>query len=151
MAPTVVDSTCLIALERIGRLDILPALFPEIVAPPAVAEEFGSALAWMTVRAVSNEIFTASLRTQLHRGEAETIALAAEIMADRIVLDDKKARRIARQMGLRSIGTVGVILRARRDGIVPLCRPVLDALAREGFYMSDALFQEALRQAGETR
>lgn len=149
MPPTVVDSTCLIALERIDRLDVLPPLFPDIVVPPAVAEEFGSSPAWMTIRRVSNDLSLAALRTQLYRGEAEAIALAAEIHADRIVLDDKKARRVARELGLHPIGTVGVILRAKRKGVVPHCvphcRPLLDDLMREGFYLSDPLYEEALR------
>jgi len=149
MPPTVFDSTCLIALERIARLDILPPLFPDIVVPAAVAEEFGSSPAWMTIRTVSNDFSSAVLRTQLHRGEAAAIALAAEIQADRLVLDDKKARRIARELGLHPIGTVGVILRAKREDIVPACRPLLDALIREGFYLSDSLYEEAVRQAGE--
>lgn len=149
MPPTVVDSTCLIALERIDRLDVLPPLFPDIVVPPAVVEEFGSSPAWMTIRKVSNHLSLAALRTQLHRGEAEAIALAAEIEADRIVLDDKKARRVARELGLHPIGTVGVILRAKRKGVVPHCRPLLDDLMREGFYLSDPLYEEALRLAEE--
>lgn len=103
----------------------------------------------MAIRMVSNALSAAALRTHLHRGEAEAIALAAEIQADRIVLDDKKARRIARELGLRLIGTVGVILRAKREGVVPECRPLLDGLTQEGFYLSDALYREALRQAVE--
>jgi len=91
----------------------------------------------------------APLRTQLHRTEAEAIALAAEIHGDRIVLDDKKARRVARELGLDPTGTVGVILRAKRKGVVPHCRPLLDDLMREGFYLSDSLYEEALRLAGE--
>lgn len=149
MPPTVVDTTCLVALERIGQLDILPRLFPEIVAPPTVVEEFGGSPEWLNVRAVSNDLFATALRTQLHRGEAEVIALAAEISAESIVLDDKKARRIARELGLRPIGTVGVILRAKRGGVIPACRPLLDSLMSEGFYLSDALYGEALRLAGE--
>lgn len=118
--------------------------------PPAVVEEFGRAPGWLTVRNISNEVSAAALRTQLHRGEAEASALAAELAAKRIVLDDKKARRVAREMGLRPIGTVGVILRAKREGLTPECRPLLDSLMRGGFYLSRELYQEALRLAGET-
>lgn len=150
MAPVVVDSTCLIALERIDQLDILTRLFPDIVAPPTVAEEFGSSLPWLSVRRVSNDFSAAALQTQLHRGEAEAIALAGEIPAERIILDDKKARRIARDLGLRVIGTVGVILLAKRARLVPVCRPLLDSLVREGFYVSEALYREALDLAGES-
>lgn len=149
MSLTVVDTTCFVALERIGQLDVLPRVFTKIVAPPTVVQEFGRSPEWLEVRAVSNDLLSTALRTQLHRGEAEVIALAAEIAAQSIVLDDKKARRIARELGLWPIGTVGVILRAKRSGVIPACRPLLDSLMRAGFYMSDALYREALRLAGE--
>lgn len=145
----VVDSACLIALERIGRLDLLPAVFSEVLAPPAVRDEFGRSLPWVTFRPISSELPVTSLRTQLHRGEAEAIALAAESGSHLILLDDKKARRIAREVGLRPIGTVGVILRAKREGIIPACKPLLDALVGAGFHLSESFYQEALRLAGE--
>jgi uncharacterized protein len=149
MPGVVLDSTCLIALEKIDQLNLLPGLFSQLHAPPAVADEFGSSLPWLTVTAVSNQFSVTVLRTQLDRGEAEALVLASELVAERVVLDDKKARRIAGTLELRVIGTVGIILRAKRAGIIEACRPVLEDLRRVGFHMSEALFVEALRLADE--
>lgn len=95
MPGVVLDSTCLIALERIGQPELLPRLFSPLFAPPAVAEEFGQSFQWLAITPVANTFSVATLRQQLGRGEAEAIALANEAAVEIVVLDDKKARCIA--------------------------------------------------------
>lgn len=145
----VTNSTCLIALERIGQLDVLARAFANVSAPPAVVEEFGTTIPWLTVRSVSDLRLVTALKTQLDDGEAHAIALAMELGDVVIVLDDKKARRVARYAGLTVIGTLGVLLRAKQRGVLPAVRPVLTALRDAGFRMTAALGDEALRLAGE--
>lgn len=106
----VTNSTCLIGLERIGQLDLLPQVFSTVFAPSAVAIEVSSTLTWLNVQAVKNTTVVATLKTQVHQGEAEAIALALELGDVILILDDKKARRIAQQLGLKVIGTVGMLL-----------------------------------------
>jgi predicted nucleic acid-binding protein len=144
----VVDAACLIGLERIGHLDVLPSLFGPILIPPAVANEFGHPLPWLQVQSPANKLVVTALRTFLGGGESETIALAQEVNA-LAVLDDKQARRAARQLGLRVKGTVGLLAQAKQEGMIPLLKPLLDALEANGFFMSDGLKEEALRLAGE--
>lgn len=84
------DSTCLIGLERIDRLDILPQLYSTVWIPPAVKAEIGFTLSWMKVRRVENQTLVDSFRTQVGWGESEAIALALELEAVTILLDDKK-------------------------------------------------------------
>jgi len=67
-----------------------------------------------------------------------------------VVLDDKKARRVARQMGLRVTGALGVLIRAKTAGLLPEVKPVLDELHRLGFRMTPALRETTLRLAGES-
>jgi uncharacterized protein len=74
----VVDSACLIGLERIGRLDILPALFDPVLIPPEVAREFGISLLWLRVEAPANLPLLSALKMLVDDGEAEAIALAGE-------------------------------------------------------------------------
>ncbi len=74
----VTNSTCLIGLERIERLDILPQVFDAVFAPPAVAKEVRTSLDWLRVQPVANPSVTRALRTQMDEGEAEAIALALE-------------------------------------------------------------------------
>ena len=76
--PVVTDSTCLIGLERIGRLDILPALFDPLLMPPEVAREFGSTLSWLQTEPLTSNLLVAVLRLLVDAGEAEAIALASE-------------------------------------------------------------------------
>ncbi|MEY4518420.1 MAG: hypothetical protein RLZZ499_1019, partial [Cyanobacteriota bacterium] len=89
----VTNSTCLIGLERIERLDILPQVFNTVFAPPAVAKEVQTSLDWLKVQAVANPSVVIALRTQMDEGEAEAIALALELENVLLILDDKKARR----------------------------------------------------------
>ena len=145
----VTDSTCLIALERIGQLDLLRQVFAPLFAPPAVQAELGVSVDWLVVRPVSDMRIVVALKTQLDEGEAQVIALAMELGDILVVLDDKKARRIARQMDLRVIGTLGILLRAKQEGVVTELKSSLNALRRVGFYMTDELYQETLRIAGE--
>ena len=73
------DSTCLIALERIDRLDLLPAVFAEIWIPPAVAKEFGRAISWLRVRAPRDTASVSRYEAIVDAGEAAAIALAKEL------------------------------------------------------------------------
>ena len=99
--PAVIDTTCLIGLERVGRLDILQALFDPVIVPPSVAQEFGTPLPWLKVEAPTNHAFVSILKMLLDEGEAEAIALASEL-GHTIVLDDSQARAAARNLGAES-------------------------------------------------
>ena len=145
----VTNSTCLIGLERIGRLDLLPKVFSNVYAPPMVATEVGTETDWLKVQPVQNLAVVATLKTQMDDGEAEAIALAMELGDVLLILDDKKARRVAQQIGLKVIGTVGMLLRAKRDGVITEIKPFLMALMEVDFRISDGIIQEALRISGE--
>ncbi len=145
----VTNSTCLIGLERIDRLDILPQVFSTITIPIAVQAEVGISADWLTVRAVQNLAVVASLKTQIDDGEAEAISLAMELGDVFIILDDRNARRIAEQLSLKVIGTVGMLLRAKHKGVVTEIKPLLTAMNQADFRISEAIVQNALRLAGE--
>ena len=145
----VTNSTCLIGLERIGRLDLLPRVFSKVFAPPMVAVEVGTEADWLRVQSIQNSAVVAILKTQMDEGEAEAIALAMELGDVLLILDDKKARRVAQQIGLKVIGTVGMLLRAKRDGIITEIKPLLTALVQVDFRITDGIIQEALRLSGE--
>ena len=113
----VADSSPLIVLSATGDLDILPRLFQELLVPPEVMAELGgdnrtSAVrsfaaappAWLTVRSASHVTNIPSL----HRGETAAICLASEMLADAILIDEKRGRIVAKARGLRPLGTVGV-------------------------------------------
>ncbi len=148
--PTVSNSSCLIALDAAGSLAILERLYSTIAVPDAVVQECGGALpAWVQVHSVQNQALAQSLRLNLGAGEAEAIALSIERSAARLILDDKKARRIARQLNLPVTGTLAILLNAKERGIIPKIRDTLDLLIAANFRISDALVREVLLRAGE--
>ena len=145
----VTNSTCLIGLERIERLDILPQVFSTITIPTAVAAEVGIEADWLIVRTVQNLAVVATLKTQVDSGEAEAIATAMELGDVFVILDDRKARLLSLQLSLKVIGTVGMLLRAKRFGVIAEIKPLLTALNQVDFRISQALIQKAVQIAGE--
>ena len=89
------------------------------------------------------------LLTDLDRGEAEVIALAQELNADLVIIDERLARRHAKRLGLNLTGTLGVLLKAKRQGLLPAIKPLIDQLRHGGIWLSDALVAEALKLAEE--
>jgi predicted nucleic acid-binding protein len=146
--PVVVDSTSLIGLEQIGRLDLLPNLFQPVYAPPEVQRESGFFSDWLRVETPTNLNLISALKVMVDDGEAEAIALAAE-RSWKIVLDDRRARDVAQRMELKIIGTVGILVRAKREGLLHWIKPLLNELTDKGFHLSEDLKREALRLVGE--
>jgi len=157
------NSSVLIALSAIGRLPLVWERFPSgIVIPQAVwrevvleggarpgAHEVGGA-SWIRVEDTSRSPMLPLLLAELDEGEAESIALACDIGADVILIDERDARRAARSMGLKVLGTVGILIWAKRAGRVPELRKELNTLQEIGsFRLSGPLFERALREAGE--
>jgi predicted nucleic acid-binding protein len=144
----ITDSTCLIGLERIGRLDILPALFEPILIPPEVQREFGMSLPWLTVETPADQALVTALKLLVDDGEAEAIALAHE-RGLRIILDDRRARSVGKRLGVALIGTVGVLVLAKRSGVISSLKSLLNELEAHEFYIGEALKTEALQLVHE--
>ncbi len=147
------NSSPLIALARIQRLDLLPAIFESILIPPAVAREIAPSIpalpTWLRIQAPSVQPPAPSLRRRLGAGEREALALAIELKADWIILDDLPARRSAETAGLNVIGTLGTLVTAKRTGLLTSIRPELDALLRTSFFLSVQRYDKLLQVAGE--
>jgi predicted nucleic acid-binding protein len=154
----VADSTPLIALARIERLSLLRELFGEVLIPPAVMREVVeegqrpgalevSTASWIRVHPIkaSSRMFTRALDL----GEMEAIVLALELSGSILLIDEIPGRREATTCGLKVIGTVGVLIRAKSKGLITILRPELDKLLAHGFHISDEIRQIALNAAGE--
>lgn len=89
------------------------------------------------------------LELMIDRGETETIVLAEEINADAVLIDDLKARRIANLRGLNVIGTIGVLLDAKEEGIIHELKPLLDEQIKKKIRISKELYEHALELANE--
>lgn len=150
-------------LAAIGQFDLLHLLFDQVYLPSAVIEELpacgnvwpGYAEAtqadWVLTAEVTNRQLIDALRLDLDRGEAETIALALQLGADLVLLDEQAGRLAAQHFGLQVMGVVGLLLRAKALGHITEVRPLLDKLRwQAGFYLDDALYNHALNLASET-
>lgn len=105
---------------------------------------------WIKPQALREGKIARLLATTLDPGEAEAIALALELSADLILLDDRDGRQAAEHAGLRVTGVLGVLLRAKNDGQIERVRPEVEALrTRAGFFLSARLEEEVLEIAGE--
>jgi len=144
------DTSCLIALSNIDELDLLEKLYRSIITTPTVANEFGQQLPdWVTILAPADIQKQQLLELLVDAGEASAIVLALELKADLIILDDQKARVSAEKLGLNITGTIGVIVRAKKTGVIPSIRPIVDKLTRTDFRISDELLKAALKLADE--
>jgi uncharacterized protein len=146
--PAVLDTTGLIVLERVGRLDLLPAVYEPAFVPPAVMLEFGNAPSWIILENLRDQALARALNLSLGLGEAEALALASERKV-RLITDDLKARKAAKKLGVHVTGTIGTLLRAKTCGVLAAIKPVIIELEGAGFFLSDALKTEALRLAHE--
>lgn len=145
----IADSSPLIALSRIHRLDLLKKQFHEILVPEIVASEVGELPDWIKVRTIAHPTVIDLLPRNIHRGEAEVLVLASEVPEAILILDDRYARDFARSAGYHIVGTVGLILRAKREQHIPAGMPLLSELCLNGFRISDELLAEAKRLLNE--
>jgi predicted nucleic acid-binding protein len=151
-SPVVSNSSPLIALAQIGHLDLLHQIFANILVPPAVVLEVTPPLtlpSWIAQQPLAQPMGARVLAASLGSGEREAICLALESSAQWLILDDRPARRLATVLGLPIIGTIGVLMAAKRHALLGAVRPCLDALIQHGFYVSPTLYEQALQQAGE--
>ena len=149
--PKIISNTsCLITLERIERMNILRDLYNEIIIPKKVEEEFGGKLAnWIRIYQTSDVKTLKVLKTIVDDGEAEVIILGTEIKDSLLILDDLKARGIAKGLEIKITGTLGVLLKAKRRGIIKSIKDVLDDLKEAEFRMSENLQDKMIKLSKE--
>lgn len=154
------NTTPLIALAWLERLDLLPRLFGRIHIPLAVRNEIQhdpeavgaaelSAAPWLVVTPVADSLAVELLLDQLDVGESEAIVLAHELRAGLLLMDERRGRRRAMQSSLTVAGTLAVLIQARQQGLVESLQPLLKRLRELPFHMSEALQADVLGRVGE--
>ena len=161
MSVWVVNTSPLIFLSHLGRLELLRRQERAICIPRAVAEEVAekpdvavqavqdACAAWMQIREVVDRTAVNVTQATLHQGEADVIVLAIELQAEMLVMDDQDARRFATRCGLKTIGTLGILLAAKQRGDIPSLRQEIESLRTLGFRANPRLVAAALQRAGE--
>ena len=154
------DTTPIISLIKINRLDLLQKLFGEILIPEAVYRELTTnalfeneakivkASAFLKTSAVQNRKSLQLLQavSGLDDGESEAIILADELKSDVLIIDERKGRKVAQKLGIKITGTVGVLLQAHDENMIAAdeIKTYLDQLKNSNIRLSDSLIQEAL-------
>ena len=150
MPDMISNSSCIIVLENIDMLWILKELYGEIFATEEVQAEYGKQVEkWIKIRKVKDRNYVDILGNFVDLGEASTIALAIEMRKNTMILDDYRARRIAKNLELNFTGTLGVIMKAKKKTIIPSVSEVVEKLKLNKFRMSDRLIDRILRLSGE--
>jgi predicted nucleic acid-binding protein len=144
------DTSCFIILSNIGELNLLQKVYGQIITTIEIATEFGEQLPdWVSIHQATDKYRQQLLEMQIDKGESSAIALALETPDCTIILDDYKARKIADQLGLHITGTIGVIVKAKLNGVIPSIIPILSKIRTTDFRLSVELELIALKEAGE--
>ena len=156
------DATPIITLAKIDRLDILGRFYHEVLLPNAVFDEvcrnpaFAAEAAaiqkceFMRLKTVSRtQSVKILMASGLDLGESEAIVLADTLADALLLIDERKGRQIARNMGIRITGTLGILLQAKKLGLIKNIKPLLDRLITENIRISESLYSSILEQAGE--
>jgi len=157
----VCDSTVLIGLAKIGKIEILKNVFRTIYIPQAVYEEIvtkgknkpGSGeiagAKWINCQSVNDRRMVKILQAQFGYGESEVLLLGKQLNADWLLLDDEKARNAAISANFKVMGLGGVLSVAKELGFIHHVKPLLDELKNKNFRMSDKIYNEILKKSGE--
>ena len=153
------DTSPLSYLHQIGRLQVLSNLYGEVMMPPAVEKELRAAgeihakLDWTLLHVVAprDREKIDELLADLDLGETEAIVLAQELRADLLLIDEASGREVAKRYGLRRTGLLGVLLEAKRKGMISSLKDELERLVNETTFRVHHLVRtEVLRLAGES-
>jgi predicted nucleic acid-binding protein len=160
--PLVCDTSIPLYLGRIGQIGLLPALFAPVYVPEQVSLELDMgrllrpdtinprSLAWAESASVPRAFINRLPPNRLGTGERAVIAFAHAHEGYIAGLDDLRARQLAEVVGLKVVGTLGILLRAKQAGLIPTVQPLVDDAIAQGFRLSPELHRDVLELAGET-
>ncbi len=153
------DTSPVTNLIQTGHLFILRELFTEVIIPKTVFEELCRSAGhkdilessqWIKVKTVVDIVNVELLKKDLDPGEAEAIVLAKELKSDILIIDERKGRNTAINYGLRITGLLGVIIKAKKKGLISELKPLLDKLINEvNFRVSEKLYNQVLHEVNE--
>jgi predicted nucleic acid-binding protein len=156
------DTSPINNLAEINQLHLLHQLYGTVLIPEAVFQELTDpsfpvagatevqTFDWIQTLTVSDRTLVEAMSNELDIGEAEAIALAVEIKADQVLIDERRGRLVATRLNLRCIGILGILVEAKSQGLIAEVKPLLDALVNEaGFWVAEPLYNSILRLVGE--
>jgi len=152
----IADSSALVALSIVNKLDVLEKLFGQVYVPRAVYDEIrkenkaeSSNLAHYCKDRVLDIQASANFNISLGKGESESIVLYTEQNADFLLCDDKKAKKFAQSFGLNVIGSLGILLKAKEAKLIDEIAPLIEILRGSQIFIDDRTYELVLGMAGE--
>lgn len=146
----IADTSCLILYSKIEITYILNSLYSAVFVTPKVADEFGEPLPeWINIKLPESTNISLFKAFNLGIGETSSLALALEIKNSTVILDDDKAKRIAKSFNLEVTGSLGLIVKAKEKHIIQNVRDVITKIKATNFYLSPFLENLILQVAGE--
>lgn len=154
----VADSSALIALSLCSALQFLDVLFGEVKVPPGVFDEIVKENKKESInlsKYLEDKIEPVNIEDffvtdfSIVRGEFEAMALYKKLDADKLLVDDKRARKLAQLNGMNIIGSLGVLLIAKEKGLIEKIKPYVDIIRESDIYVKEELIDYALELAGE--
>lgn len=134
------DASPIIALIDIGRLELLQKLYQRVTITDIIQKEIHADLPeWIEISSAYDPKQFRILQLELDPGEASAIALALENPASKIILDERKGRSVAKRLGLKVTGTIGIIIKAKQEGLIDSGKEVLEQLEQHGFWLFEKL------------
>lgn len=152
------NTTPFISLSSVNLLRLMPTIFGSIVVAPSVVQECSeggkigvpdlATLAWVSVQAVQSDQRMPAL-FELDRGERDTLLLAAQQPTALVLMDEKLGRNLAEYMGLQVTGTLGILAKAKAQGLIPSFSKASFSMREQGIYFSEGLIHRISARLGE--
>ena len=149
MRTLIADASCLILFDKIGALPVLKGTLKQVITTDKVITEFGQSPEWVTVVSAYDISVYEKLRKRFGTGESSCIALAQRATNPLLIIDDRKARSIAENIGIECVGSLGVLLLAKREGVIDQVKPILTRIDETNFHLTQSLIDRVLQLAGE--
>lgn len=165
MIRVICNSSPIIGLAIINKLDLLWELFDEVIIPQAVYDEIVNSkgnekyglkeleaavrLNKIKVAQVNDNKIVEELYGKLHKGELETIILAKELKINDVIIDEKAARNFAEAMMLQTTGIIGVLILSKKSGRITAVKQYIDELINKGYRISKNLYANTLKKCDE--
>lgn len=156
------NTSPIVNLAVIGWLELLQKLYGKVFIPQSVEHEIAvigagqpgameiQTLEWIESREVMDRVLVTALQAELDAGEAEAIALAIQLEADLLLMDERRGREVSYRFGLQFTGLLGVLVEAKHKRYISKVKPLLDDLIAEaGFWVGNRLYDQVLRSVGE--
>lgn len=144
------DTSCLILLEKLDEIQLLQKLFCEVTIISEIADKFGNPLpGWIKINNATDNNYQSKLESLVDKGEASAIALAVEQPDCLLILDDLKARKLAKELKINYSGTLGILVEGKLSGHINSMKIVLEKIKKTNYRVTPSLEKKILSRSGE--